>query len=90
MSFFDGFKRLFGEGKFRIEGETTDDRKFTGKMPYIGSPDSELEMIQMMANNMWVDEGLKVKWMKIIGWTGTGIKFEPTGQQFTASEIYGD
>ena len=85
---FDWLKRLFGEGKFRIEGETTDGQTFTMKMPYIGTPKSELEILNAAAKGMVVEKGLGIRWMRIISFYGSGIEFEPTYMKRTAREIY--
>ena len=84
---FDWFKRLCGEGKFRIEGETTDGRGFVLKFSYIGCPNSELEVLGSAAGNMLV-EGMRIRWMRIISFYGSGIEFNPTYEKRTEREIY--
>lgn len=86
---FDWLTKLFGEGKFRVEFETTDGRIITGKLPYIGCPQSELEILNMGAGHLLVEDGIRVRWMRIISFYGSGIEFEPTYKKRTAREIYG-
>lgn len=73
MSFFDGIKKLFGEGKIRVIGETSDGRSFTAKVPYIGSVGTitEKEFLEDVANTIYVEKGVTVTRLKVDGGYGT-------------------
>ncbi len=81
MGFFDSIKRLFGEGKARFEGETKD-QTFSGKMPYIGTIESEEELIQIIYNTTLVEYGKYPKWIRIVAINGTGVEANITGRKF--------
>lgn len=64
-------KRLFGEGKIRVEGETEDGRTFVTKIPYVGDPSTMTprEIIQHVKNEIRVEHGLRVKSARIVAMT---------------------
>lgn len=86
---FDWLKKLFGEGKFRVEFETTDGRKMVGRLPYIGCPESELEILRLAAGHLAVQDGIRVRWIRVVSFYGSGVAFEPTYKRHNAQEIYG-
>lgn len=62
--------RLFGyEGRVRFEGEAQDGRKFTGKssIEVIGMSRTEVE--RRIARLVEVEEGVRVKWLRISHWS---------------------
>ena len=66
----DWLKRLFGEGKIRVEMITADGRKGVGVIPYTGDI-SELDATEFkrdVIEQIWVSKGERVKEVTIVGW----------------------
>ena len=67
----DSIKKLFGEGKIRMEMEFADGTTGIGKLAYIGSLDmdtlDEQELKLEMANRMLVEHGLTLTKLRILG-----------------------
>ena len=60
--------RLFGqEGTIRFEGETTDGQTFNGKTSFEAFNIDNNEAEAYLKNFLWVEKGLRVKWVKITG-----------------------
>lgn len=66
---FDWIKKLYGEGKIRVECVLSGGRKCTVKMPYVGDIDTmdEIEVIQTAKDYVKVEHGLIVVSAKIVG-----------------------
>ncbi len=73
MGILDSISKLFGSGKIKIDGETIDGRSFTIKRSYIGSigSRSEQDILKETANDIWIENDVRVRKLKISGISGT-------------------
>jgi hypothetical protein len=67
---FDFIKRLFGEGKIRIEAETLDGRGVVLKVPYIGDIDTlDVEELKLdLMHRCYVEHGERIHKLQITGY----------------------
>jgi len=67
---FDWIRKQFGEGKIRFEMITVDGRKGAGTVTYTGdiSTLNSTEFKQDMIRQAWVNNGERVKEVKILGY----------------------
>jgi hypothetical protein len=70
---FDFIKRLFGEGRVRLEGVTSDGRTFNGKLSYIGAL-HEKDIINHFAEMCMVEKGIKIIRARIVAIAGKGYE----------------
>jgi len=61
------FRRLFGKGKIRVDGVTTNGQTFTARMPYEGDRTTldSVEVREKVKREMFYQHGLRVKTMTI-------------------------
>lgn len=67
---FDWIKKLFGEGKIRVEFTDESGKEFIGKVPYIGDITTieEEELKEEISNQWLVKTGARIVDFKIVGW----------------------
>jgi len=67
---FDWFRKLFGAGVLRFEVVSVSGKEGTVKTPFIGSFTSEEEMMEEIAEIVFVETGERVKKIRLVGMSG--------------------
>ena len=67
---FEWVKKFFGSGKLRFEVEDVNGKVREGTAPFVGSFESEEELLSALVDDLIVEQGIKVKRIRIIGVKG--------------------
>lgn len=67
---FDWLKKLYGQGRVRIEWKAENGSFGTAKMPFIGAFDSEAELIEIFINECLLEKNIKITKARIIAIEG--------------------
>ena len=67
---FDWIKKLFGEGKIRLEFTDNTGKVYVGRVPYIGDIDTlDVEELRDQVSKQWfVEHGTRIVDFKILGY----------------------